>query len=357
MVKKNIKNILIRAPNWIGDAVLCLPALETVKTAFPEADIYVLSNPRVNPVFLNIPFIKNIIVYDTSGKHKGIYGKLNLIKEIRKYSFDMAILFQNAFEAAMIAFLAKIPIRTGYNRDLRGLLLTHPIRLSNEIRNRHQVFYYLNIISKGRGQGAGGRGQNKGTVQQSAFKLPQPIIYLTDDEKAWARDFLKSKNIGNRLIVGIAPGASYGPAKRWIAERFAEAAKRLSHNYNADLVLFGGDEERNICSAVLNNLKGINIAGEVDLRKAIAIMNMCKLFITNDSGPMHIAASLGLPTVAIFGSTDPKLTGPLGNNVKVIKKECVCSPCFDRVCKKGHYNCMYSITTDEVYEAAKNFLV
>ncbi|MEK7802863.1 MAG: lipopolysaccharide heptosyltransferase II, partial [Deltaproteobacteria bacterium] len=308
-MREGINNILVRVPNWIGDAVLCLPALEALKTACPQAAITVLAKPWVSPIFLNNPSVKQVIDYDISGRHRGIFGKWKLIKDIRKYGFDSAVLFQNAFEAAMIVFISGIPVRIGYARDLRGFLLTNPIKLTSDIKKTHHVFYYLNIISKIRSQESEVRSQNKDT-RGGGFELDKkikPKIYLSAEEKNWAEGFLQGKGIGDNIVVGIAPGASYGPAKRWMAERFTEVARRLTANYDAGLILFGGMDDMVICGEVLKGLKGLNLAGEVGLRQAIALISRCNLFITNDSGPMHIAASLGIPVVAVFGSTDPNL--------------------------------------------------
>lgn len=347
----DIKKILVRAPNWIGDAVLCLPSLEALEAVYPQAEITVLAKPWASPVFYNNPFVKKIIEYDRAGQYNGVFGELRLVQDIKKDCFDMAVLFQNAFKAALIAYMAGIPIRAGYSRNLRGLLLTHPIRFDVDIKKAHQVFYYLNIVT----DLSKGLKHDKG-VLRPAFGI-QPKIYLTKEEKDWAAGFLSGKGIGSGAIIGIAPGASYGPAKRWMAERFKEVAERLVKDNGARVVLFGGKDDRGVCSAVLDGLTGLNLAGEIDMRKSIALINRCNLFITNDSGPMHIAAALGIPTAAIFGSTDPNLTRPLGDNVMVIKKHSECSPCFDRECRYGHYNCMELITADDVYDVAKELLV
>lgn len=342
-----IKKILVRAPNWIGDAVLCLPALEALKAVYPQAEITVLARAWASPVFYNNPSVKRIIDYDIGGRYSSVFGKLRLAQDIKKKSFDMAVLFQNAFEAALIAFLARIPVRIGYDRDFRGMLLTNPVRFDLDIKEAHQVFYYLNIAVNR----SGVRSQDSGDMRKIT-----PKIYLTAEEKIWAERFLNDKGVDNGIVIGIAPGASYGPAKRWMAERFKEVAGRLANACGVKLVLFGGKDDREICNTVLDGLSGINPAGEIDLRKSIALIGRCNLFITNDSGPMHIAASLGIPTVAIFGSTDPKLTGPIGDNVMVIKKDMECSPCFERECRYGHYNCFKMITEDEVYRASIKFL-
>jgi len=199
-----IRRILVRAPNWIGDAVLCLPALERLKSAYPQADMTVLAKPWVSPVFSHNPAIKRIIEYDTSVRHRGIYGKWRLVQVIRGYGFDMAVLFQNAFEAALIAFLSRIPVRIGYNRDGRRLLLTYPVELTSDIKRAHHVAYYLNIID--RIQKPEYRTQNKNISQLD--KENRPKLYLTEKEKDWSKGFLNDKGIDSGIIIGIAPGAT-----------------------------------------------------------------------------------------------------------------------------------------------------
>lgn len=351
--KTHIKRILIRAPNWIGDAVLSLPALDALKTIYPQAEITILAKSWVSPVYDNNQSVKNIIVYDRPKSSNSFLGNIpilssivefRLVRELNKGNFDIAVLFQNAFKAALIVFLAGIKIRTGYSRDLRGLLLSHPIRFDSAIRNTHQVFYYLNIVNN-----------LSKEIQPSAFGV-QPKIFIKANELEWANVFLNKKNILNKTIIGMAPGASYGPAKRWLAEGFKETANKLLNDFGATLIVFGGKDDYAICSEVLSGLEGFNTAGKLELRNSIALISRCSLFITNDSGLMHIAASLGVPTLAIFGSTDPKLTGPVGNIVKVIKKDIECSPCFDRTCRYGHYNCMKMITVNDVYSCASDLL-
>lgn len=344
MAEKEIKKILVRVPNWIGDAVMCLPALSRLNSLYKNGDITVLAKTKVVPIFLNNPDVKAIIEYDDKAAHRGLKGRFRLSGEIKEKGFDLAILFQNSFDAAFLAFLSRIPERAGYARDLRGGLLTRPIPVSKEIKKKHQACYYLNIIDA-----LGPAGTNGS---------PTPRIYLSGDEKAWAEEFLKKNGLRDAVLAGVAPGASYGPAKRWAPESYAGVLTELSKHYGAVPIIFGGGEDAEVCKRVSEGVrvKHLNLAGSVSLRQSMSLLENLKVFITNDSGPMHISAALGVPTVAIFGSTDPTLTGPLGEYTKVITKNAECSPCFDRACRFKHYKCLTSIEPQEVYASAEVFI-
>ena len=343
MAVDSLKKILVRAPNWIGDAVMCLPTVESLKALYPTAEITVLTKSRAVPVFRHNPAVKDIIEYDDRARHSGIKGRIVLSGEIRERRFDLAVLFQNAFDAAFIAYISRIPKRAGYARDLRTKLLTMPVPATKEIRSRHQVYYYLNIV-KALG----------GTIPDS----PVPRIYIAEDEKAWAEEFLRKNGLDKKVLIGAAPGASYGPAKRWLPEHFAEVLKDFSSRHDAVPIIFGGVEDAEICKTVSDQVPGkhLNLAGSVDLRQFMAILSYLKVFITNDSGPMHVSCALGVPTVAIFGSTDPDLTGPLGEHVRVIIKKVDCSPCFEREYLYNDFRCLTSIKPEEVLRQAESLL-
>jgi heptosyltransferase-2 len=339
----SFERILVRVPNWIGDAVLCLPALECLKALYPSSSVTVLTKSRAVPVFRHNPAVEDIIEYEDRSRHSGIKGRLVLSGEIRERRFDLAVLFQNAFDAAFIAYISRIPRRVGYARDLRTKLLTTPVPVTKEIKSRHQVYYYLNIV-KALG----------GSVPAS----PVPRIYLAKDELAWAGEFLRKNGLDKSVLIGAAPGASYGPAKRWMPEHFATVLKEFSFRHGAVPIIFGGAEDAETCKTVSDLVPGkhLNLAGTVDLRQFMSILSYLKVFITNDSGPMHISAALGVPTVAVFGSTDPALTGPLGPQVRVMIKKADCSPCFERECLYNDFRCLASIKPEEVLEAAESMM-
>lgn len=342
MPDKGIKKILVRAPNWIGDAVMCLPAVDALKRLYPESRITVLAKARAVPVFLNNPAVDEVVEYEDKKRHSGLFGRIRLSGEIRRRGYDLAVLFQNAFDAAFIAFLARVPERAGYARDFRSALLTVPVPATKDIKSRHQIFYYLNIVSA-----LGGAVPEK----------PVPAINISKDEAAWADSFIRENGLSGKELIGAAPGASYGPSKRWMPERFSSVLERLVKERNGAALIFGGADDKDACKEVAGALSlKLDLSGKLSLRESMALISRLTVFITNDSGPMHIGAALGAPTVAIFGSTDDSLTGPLGKKVKVMNKRIECSPCFDRECRFRHYKCLFAIEADEVLRAAEGFM-
>ncbi len=334
MFDREIKRILIRGTNWIGDAVLTMPAINAVRQKFPDAEISILVKPWVAGLFENSPDIDRIIIYDDK-KYGRLCGKRKLISDLKKHKFDMAILFQNAFEAAFLSYLARIPVRYGYNTDGRGMLLTHKIVLSDETLKKHQIWYYLDLLRP--------MGIN--------IKKPELSLKIGNKDKAAASNMLKKNRIKKcDLIIGINPGASYGPAKRWFSERYAKLADMLIDRYSAMIILFGSKEDKEVTNEIasLSSHKLINLAGKTSLSEAIALIERCRVFITNDSGLMHIAAALNAPVIAIFGSTSPERTGPYGSSHHVIYKNVKCSPCLKRVCP-ADFKCMDLISVDEVF--------
>jgi len=335
--------------NWIGDAVLTIPSIRAVRKAFPLARISLLIKPRVSEIFENNPDIDEIIPYDES--YQGLAGKMKLAKTLRRKDFDAAILFQNAFDAAFIAWLAGIPERTGYGRDYRGFLLTRAAPLSRDTTSQHQAYYYLNLL---RAIGI-------------ESKEIRPYIYLTDEERLWARDFINSTfNIQHSTFkIGINPGATYGSAKRWPPEKFAELISRIISEIDGKVIIFGSEAETGIADEIIGKIRNpkseirnkiLNTAGKTTLRQLAALTAECDAFVTNDSGPMHIASALFVPVAAIFGSTDKTATGPFGEGHKIITKHLSCSPCMKRECPEGHLRCMTEITAGDVFAALRDIL-
>lgn len=340
MFDKSCKKLLVRGTNWIGDAVMTMPALRALRKGLPDTKISLLVRPWVAPLFGNNPDINEIIIYEK--KYNSLIGKLRLSSMLKTKGFCSSILFQNAFDAALIAFLSGIPERIGYNRDGRGFLLTNAIPFDNDDRKMHHVDYYLNILRK-----AGIKAE---------YSLP--YIFLSIEERLMARDILKDLK---RPVVGINPGASYGSTKRWPPDRFADVSRRIISELDGSAVVFGGQSEIGIAEEIVSNfqlstLKSqlLVMAGKTGLRELSALISECDIFLTNDSGPMHIGYAVRTPLIAIFGSTDPALTGPLGKGNIVIKKDIDCSPCFKRSCSKQEMVCMNAIMPDEVFEAIKH---
>ena len=339
---RNVRHILVRGTNWIGDVVMTLPAFRSIRATFPKAHIAVLVKPWVADLFLACPDVDEVILYQSTGKHSGVAGIWKLTRELKGQHFDCAILLQNAIEAAIIARLAGIPIRAGYNSDVRGWLLTHSVKRTKAIRKVHQTHYYLEML--------------KALGFQSVDNHIR--LHLGSDIKETAMPLLQKFQLdSNRLLIGMAPGAAYGPAKRWPAERFADVASHLIHICGAQVILLGSKGDRETTDKITHLAgKGIvNLAGETSLKEAMALISDCALFISNDSGLMHVAGALDIPTIAIFGSTNPITTSPPGNRSLIIRKELPCSPCLKTECTSD-FKCMTSISTDEVFEAARKMI-
>ncbi|MRR17875.1 MAG: lipopolysaccharide heptosyltransferase II [Deltaproteobacteria bacterium] len=334
-----LNKILIRGTNWIGDAIMTLPAVNSIRAAFPRAHLAVLAKPPVTDVYGMFSPADEIIPYES--KFDNPLGVLRLAHKFRQKKFDAAILLQNAIEAAIIARAAGIPLRAGYNSDGRGFLLTHAIRRTESIFKVHQIHYYLEMVK------ALGCRDVDNTLHLEALISP-----------ANAREVMRQCLPGNtRSIIGIAPGATYGPAKKWLADRFAAAADRLALDLNAQVVLFGGKMDREtaaeVCRQAHTNI--INLAGKSSLTESIYLISQCRLFISNDSGLMHVAGALNIPTVAVFGSTNPATTSPAGEKTVLVRKEVECSPCLKKTCPTD-FRCMTLITVDDVVAAANTLL-
>ncbi len=335
--------ILIRAANWVGDAIMTTPALRAVRRNFPQSRITVLAKPWVIPVYEHNPWVDEIMLYDAAGRHHQGPGVLRLARDIRRRRFHLAILMQNAFEAALLAFLAGIPERLGYNTDGRGLLLNRCVRLDPILKKRHLIEYYLGIL-KGAGLRTDGTGMD---------------LCLTASDQAFAAELLEKKGFHEGMpVIGINPGATGGTAKRWFPERYAELAGLLARQYGTRILLFGGPGDHRLGETIASLSGGVcvNMAGKTTLGQAFALIRTLDLMVTNDSGLMHAAAALDIPQVALIGSTDPVATAPAGDRSVMLRIPTVCSPCRHKDCPGPHHICMDQIRTAQVFEICRTVL-
>ena len=335
-------NILVRVPNWIGDAVMCLPAMRELRECFVKADITVLARPLIADLLRGQCGIQDVIIYEHQTQHQGPYGLLRLSRKIRKRAFDTAVLFQNAFEAAFLAALSGIPTRIGYATDGRSWLLSQAVVLPPQ-QSLHHTRYYQNLVE---------------AITQVPSKEGIPKLGETNVAPGtFQQRFPEILSSSNILFIGMNPGSIYGSAKRWEPERFAEVGDRLveqvSNNYpkfsSVRCVLIGGKGEEALGAEIANNMRTqpIVLSGKTTIQELMEVLMRCVLLVTNDTGPMHVAQALGVPVVAIFGSTDPESTGPVGEESCVIREQVRCSPCLLRSCPIDH-RCMTSISTDKV---------
>jgi heptosyltransferase II len=356
--------ILVRAPNWVGDAVMAIPALEAIRRTRIEAEIVILARPAVADTYRGQPFANRILPFESSGRHAGLAGQNALVSELRAERaglagqnalvselraerFDVALLLQNAFEAAWLAWRAGIPQRIGYARDGRGMFLTQsiPVPKEGEIPH-HESQYYLELLRR-----AGWI--DKSNDSPSEIVTVQLVVELSARIAAEAA-MLKAGATSGAWRCAIAPGASYGAAKCWPAERFAALADRLISEFGADVILFGTPRESEIATRICSKMhsRAVSMVGRTSTRELPAMMAACSVFIGNDSGAMHVAAAVGLPVIGIFGSTDPTGTAPLTSHFTLIQEHVSCSPCFLRKCPVDH-RCMTRIKVDTVFRAAQ----
>ena len=324
---------MVRSTNWLGDAVMSLPAIRAIHQVFPHAQVAVVARPWVADLYARENSIDRVILYPAQ---KGLGAKREFAARLREERFDAAILLQNAFDAALMAWLAGIPERIGYNRDARGLLLTRaiPVPEPGDIP-RHQRFYYLELL-------------RRASLMEHFPPCDAIRLEGIDAARRSGAEHLAALGISTPAI-GISPGAAYGNAKRWFPERFAAVAGAFP---SASILLFGSASERELCQSVAAQTgNSHNFAGQTTLREFIDLAAACRLFLTNDSGAMHVSSALGVPTVAIFGSTDDTTTGPTGPLARVVRAHAECSPCLLRECPIDH-RCMTAVTTEMAVAAA-----
>ncbi|MFC2169355.1 lipopolysaccharide heptosyltransferase II [Acidobacteriota bacterium] len=331
--------IVIRAPNWIGDSILALPAMYSLSKNYPEAQIWIAARSWVKNIFNWFDFIEGTIALPDQMHLKNLRKSA---QDLKQFNFDTGVLFTNSFSSSLLFYMAKIPQRWGYATDSRRLLLTKGITVKKNRPASHQVHYYLSLLS---------------SLGLKTYP-PELSLPLNQEEKRNTKNLLKTLNVNlkNRLVL-INPGAFYGSAKRWPATHYAMLANFLQERKKANILLIGSKDERMLAESIAANMKEkpIIMTGKTSLTQLIGLIHYADLLITNDSGPMHIANALRIPVIALFGPTDPVLTGPFQEPFIVIKKESSCWPCPYRECPLDH-RCMKNITPEEVYRASQKYL-
>jgi len=320
---------------------MCTPALALLRELCPAAEVSVLARPVIAELLKGHPSIDRVLVYEHRSRHAGLTGKWALAATIRSLNFDLAVLFQNAFEAALLAFLGGVPRRLGYATDGRGFLLSEPVKAPGGEAS-HQIAYYANLL---RGLGYNG-------------SLGPPRLFLAEEEEREMHRRLAEAGIDQTdLVVGINPGSTYGGAKRWMPERFGAAVDRLAGRYGTTrplrAVIVGAPGEEALGRIVAESMqaKAIQLSGHTTIRQLMAVIKRCSVFLTNDTGPMHIAAAFDVPVVAVFGPTDASTTAPFGAGHLIVREPVECSPCLLRECPIDH-RCMTRVTVETVSEAA-----
>lgn len=356
-------NILVRGLNRLGDAVMSTPALQRLRQARPEARISILTHEKLAGLWEGQPFLDEVITFRSA---ESVFA---IGKKLRDKNFSEAVAFPNSVRSAIELRLARIPRRIGVARPGRGFFLTHALpprpgavamhkRSDSEIHDRiareaaadtfpaeaHQIHDYLYLTK---------------ALGASPDPLP-PQIYLEDSkvEQAWRQLHLESES-EDRPWFGLNPGAEYGPAKRWPAKRFAAAAVMLHKRTKCRWLVFGGKEDADLAEGITTEIRYsgvppdavLNLAGKTTLPQLAAALKRCSMVLTNDTGPMHLAAAIGTPVVVPFGSTSPELTGPsYAGNAHIVRVPPPCAPCFRRECPVD-FRCMNDISMSQVIEA------
>ena len=340
-----IKRVVVRGTNWVGDSVMTVPALRALRRVLPDAHITLAIRPGARGIFYEADFIDDVLVYD----RKGALSVIPQIREWRRRKFDLAVLFQNAFEAALIPFLAGVPVRLGYATESRHALLTHPLALPDWRSSRHEVFYYLYVVT---------------ALEQMLFGTssiceadPDWSIQVSENRKVEASELLRAHGVHEgELVVALCPGSINSRAKRWPAEAYASLADRLIET-NRQVLLIGSKDEVDVSQDVTSRMRhrAVVLTGKTSLDQITGVLSTVDLIVTNDTGPAHIGAALGRPTIVIFGPTNPLTTRPFSPVAEILRHPPDCAPCMLRDCPIDH-RCMTAITVDEVFDRSHALL-
>ncbi len=338
--------IVVRGTNWVGDAVMTIPALRELRRVFLDSEITLHTRSWAQGIFQDADFIDKILPFEP--EKSDFRTILSQAKIWRESNFDLAIVLPNSFQSALAAKLGKVKTRIGYATDKRGFLLTDALPVPVWKNERHEIYYYLNIVAEIEKKIFG---ETKVWENEPCFELN-----VSEERKAEARKILAESAVDlSKNIIAFAAGSTNSRAKRWQTESFAELNDKISSELNANVILIGSKDELDVSLEVAekSKIKPIILTGKTTLAEVAAILNICDLLVSNDTGPAHISAALGTKTLVIFGPTNPKTTQPW--NSELVYKNVECSPCMLRDCPIDH-RCMTRISAEEVFEIAKEKL-
>lgn len=346
-----MRQIVVRATNWLGDSVMSLAAVRELRRHHPGARIVLVAQPRVAGFYRWVGEVDQVVEYNPAGDGARWRGLLRLARELRRRRADTYLCLQNAFEAALLGRLAGIPRRIGFATDGRSLLLSRAVKIPPELDRHHQVYYYLALLH--------GAGLSPVDYLRELSFRPDILLRPTPEMEAAAAECLRREGVLNDFpLVGVHAGAFFGSAKRWFPERFAEVLRTLRGEFPVRFLLLGAASERPLAETIQREAGGEGIhdlCGRTTLAELVAVIGRCRLFLSNDSGPMHVAAAFQIPQVALFGSTDPVATGPFSTHASILKKPVECSPCFLRECPLD-LRCFKAIGVGDVLERVRELL-
>lgn len=339
-MKTEYQNIIIRMPNWLGDAVMATPIIADLKKRWPQATLTAMCQGKpqsgVGALLIGNPHLDEIFSFTCPNEFLHRITERGLIERIRQGKYDLGILLPNSFSSAWWFWRGGVTIRMGFATDFRSFLLSKALPIPKMRGQEHLVKTYKRLLEP----------------LGIPISNTEPSLYVMDEERRAVKQLLHQYSVPKgATLIGINPGAAYGSAKCWPPERFRSLIEKLMRRPNTYILCFadpqGAELVDGICKELPSNV--INLAAATTLRELIAFIEQCSVFLTNDSGPMHIAAALKRPLVALFGSTNEIATGPYGGG-EVIHKHVPCSPCYRRTCPID-FPCMKLIGVDEVYNA------
>ncbi len=340
--------ILVRGTNWIGDAVMTIPALRELRRIFPSAQLALHTRGWARGIFQDADFLDEIIAFEPA--ESKIKDALRQSKILRARKFDLCILLTNSFESALVAKLARIPRRFGYAKEARSVLLTNSVPIPNWKNERHEVFYYLNLIAEVEKAFLGAQ-----TVLASE---PQTDLTVSAERRRQAREILQTNGVdGSKKIVALGVGSTNSRAKRWHAESYAALNDLLQTRLHAQVVLVGAHDEIDVSAEVYARatVKPFVLTGKTNLAEAVAILSEADLLVANDMGLAHVAPATGTKTIVIFGPTNEKTTRPFSENAIIVRRAVECAPCMLRDCPIDH-RCMTRISPLEIFAEAETAL-
>ncbi len=335
------RRVVVKEVNWLGDLVMSLPALRILRSTFKAANLSVVVRQDLAGFFDGLNWIDEVITYSVRPGIWSLIDQQRIIAALRVRRFDLAVIFPNSFRSALWMKLAGVRYRAGYATDGRGLLLTHRAIPRPTSREIHQRFYWIQLLHDALGIPAPRTDPSGEKLEVS----PSSIRRM--------RQFLEERRRATGPLIALAPTAAYGPAKEWPAHYYAELIDLLASSVGAECVLLGTAADRSRCEqvAVMSRSEAIVAAGETGVAELKALLYLCDGFAGNDSGAMHLAAAIGIPSIGIFGSTNPRRTGPFGERTSVIHHPISCSPCLRRTCRFNHYQCLRGVEPSEVARA------
>lgn len=335
-------NIIIRMPNWLGDLVMATPILADVRSKWPDARITAMAQSHVGQLLTQDPHIDELFLFERPNGWVHRHHPLGIINDLRKGHYDLGILLTNSFSSAWWFWQGKVHNRIGYAKHGRSLLMNRAVPFSKDVEKQHLVKTYKELLLP--------------------LGIPladtSPRLYVSHGEQIAAKELLALYGVdpSHHIVVGVNPGAAYGTAKCWPPERFRDVCKKLIEMENVYVVFFGDMAGASTVHDICRDMpkKVIDLAGKTSIRELMALIQRSNLFLTNDSGPMHMASALGVRLLALFGSTSDVKTGPYKGGT-VIHKHVECSPCYKRVCPID-FRCMNRITVEEVYNKLNELL-